>query len=216
MMLSQLNYKAAAYLNGGAAPDRQPLGRAHVLRARAAVRDGVRAPRAVRHPRRVLATAVRGDRSSANGPTTRGSRRCTRGSSTATSCSTGSARGSERRRRRSGRSGCARSGIPVGAVADLGDALDGDLARSRGMVVSVDTADGPLRLVGNPIHVDGGATSTAVRRACTSTPTSSCPSPASDRRRIPVRSGVVVDDDLGRSWGSPGRSAPSRRRPPRA
>lgn len=46
-------------------------------------------------------------------------------------------------------------GIPVGVVADLGEALDGDLARSRGMVVSVDTADGPLRMVGNPIRTDG-------------------------------------------------------------
>ena len=46
-------------------------------------------------------------------------------------------------------------GIPVGPVAALGDVLDGELVRARDMVVSVDTADGPLRMVGNPIHVVG-------------------------------------------------------------
>jgi crotonobetainyl-CoA:carnitine CoA-transferase CaiB-like acyl-CoA transferase len=48
-------------------------------------------------------------------------------------------------------------GIPVGPVAELGDVLDSDLVRARGMVVSVDTVEGPLRMVGNPIHVVGGA-----------------------------------------------------------
>jgi crotonobetainyl-CoA:carnitine CoA-transferase CaiB-like acyl-CoA transferase len=47
-------------------------------------------------------------------------------------------------------------GIAVGAVADLGDALDGELVRSRGMVVSVETTDGPLQLVASPIRFDGG------------------------------------------------------------
>ena len=60
----------------------------------------------------------------------------------------------------------------MGAVVELGDALDGELVRSRGMVVSVDTADGPLRMIGNPIRIDGARRSTARRRACTSTPTS--------------------------------------------
>lgn len=46
-------------------------------------------------------------------------------------------------------------GIAVGAVADLGDALDGDLVRSRGMVVEVETPDGPLRLVASPVRFDG-------------------------------------------------------------
>ena len=40
-------------------------------------------------------------------------------------------------------------------MATLGDVLDGDLVRARDMVVSVDTDDGPLRMVGNPIHVVG-------------------------------------------------------------
>jgi len=43
-------------------------------------------------------------------------------------------------------------GIAVGEVLGLADALDGELARARDMVVSVDTPDGPLRLVGNPIR----------------------------------------------------------------
>ena len=77
-MLSQLNYKAAAYLNGGDGA-RAPAARcAHLLRAGAAVRDGRRPPRAVRDPRRVLAPALRGDRSRPSGRTIRASPPCTR------------------------------------------------------------------------------------------------------------------------------------------
>ena len=48
-------------------------------------------------------------------------------------------------------------GIAVGEVVGLADVLDGDLVRSRGVVVSVDTPDGRLRMVGNPIRcVDSG------------------------------------------------------------
>jgi crotonobetainyl-CoA:carnitine CoA-transferase CaiB-like acyl-CoA transferase len=46
-------------------------------------------------------------------------------------------------------------GLAVGAVVDLDAALDGDHVRSRGMVVSVDTPAGPIRLVGSPIRFDG-------------------------------------------------------------
>jgi crotonobetainyl-CoA:carnitine CoA-transferase CaiB-like acyl-CoA transferase len=46
-------------------------------------------------------------------------------------------------------------GIAVGEVVGLPDALDGDLVRSRGMVVSVETPDGTLRMVGNPIRCPG-------------------------------------------------------------
>jgi crotonobetainyl-CoA:carnitine CoA-transferase CaiB-like acyl-CoA transferase len=46
-------------------------------------------------------------------------------------------------------------GIPVGEVVELGEVLDSDLVAKRGMVVAVDTAEGPLRMVGNPIRVDG-------------------------------------------------------------
>jgi CoA:oxalate CoA-transferase len=52
-------------------------------------------------------------------------------------------------------------GIAVGPVVDLAEALDGELVRSRDMVVVVDTDDGPLRMVGSPIRVDGAPTSYA-------------------------------------------------------
>jgi CoA:oxalate CoA-transferase len=48
-------------------------------------------------------------------------------------------------------------GIAVGAVVDLGDALDGELVRARGMVTSVETEGGPLRLVASPIRFDGSS-----------------------------------------------------------
>jgi crotonobetainyl-CoA:carnitine CoA-transferase CaiB-like acyl-CoA transferase len=47
-------------------------------------------------------------------------------------------------------------GIAAGVVAELGDALDGELVASRGMVVSIETDDGPLRLIGNPIRCPDG------------------------------------------------------------
>jgi CoA:oxalate CoA-transferase len=43
-------------------------------------------------------------------------------------------------------------GIAVGEVVDLPTALEGPLARARGMVITVDTPAGPLRMVGNPIR----------------------------------------------------------------
>ena len=193
VMLSQLNYKAAAYLNGGEIPGAPAARRAQVLRAGPAVRDRLGLPRAVRDPRRVLAAAVRRDRSAANGPTTRGSRRCTpRFDNRAELLDALGARlkeapaaeWAERLRP---------LGIAVGAVADLGDALDGELVRARGMVVSVDTDDGPLRVVGESDPVRRRAVrSTARRRACTSTPDELA---RAARRR--AGSGVVVDDDLG-------------------
>jgi CoA:oxalate CoA-transferase len=45
-------------------------------------------------------------------------------------------------------------GLAVGEVEELADALDSDLVAARGMVVSVETDDGPLRMVGSPIHLD--------------------------------------------------------------
>jgi len=50
-------------------------------------------------------------------------------------------------------------GIAVGEVIGMGEALDGDLVKSRGMVVTADTPDGPLRMIGNPIRVDDVQTS---------------------------------------------------------
>jgi crotonobetainyl-CoA:carnitine CoA-transferase CaiB-like acyl-CoA transferase len=46
-------------------------------------------------------------------------------------------------------------GLAVGAVAELGDVLDGDLAAERGMIVTLPTAEGPLRMLANPVRFDG-------------------------------------------------------------
>jgi CoA:oxalate CoA-transferase len=45
-------------------------------------------------------------------------------------------------------------GLAVGAVVNLDEALDSDYVRSRGMVVSVPTEDGPLYMLGNPVRFD--------------------------------------------------------------
>ena len=42
--------------------------------------------------------------------------------------------------------------MAVGAVAGLADVLEGDFVRDRGMVVSIDTAEGPLRVLASPIR----------------------------------------------------------------
>ncbi len=48
--------------------------------------------------------------------------------------------------------------LAVGAVKGLADTLDSELVASRGMVVSVETEDGPLRMIGNPIHFGDAGT----------------------------------------------------------
>ena len=48
--------------------------------------------------------------------------------------------------------------MPVGAVKELAEVLDGDLVRSNDMVVSVDTTDGPLHLIASPIRFDDAET----------------------------------------------------------
>src|SRR5437588_1591185 len=49
-------------------------------------------------------------------------------------------------------------GLAVGAVKELADTLDGDLVRNRDMVVSIDTPDGPLRVLASPIRFDNSET----------------------------------------------------------
>ena len=46
-------------------------------------------------------------------------------------------------------------GLVVAGVETLDQALDSDLTASRGMVVTVATGEGELRLVGSPIHIEG-------------------------------------------------------------
>jgi CoA:oxalate CoA-transferase len=151
VMLSQLNYKAAAYLNGGERPARQPLG-AHTFYVPAQLfetRSGYLAlfvthdefwrrlcqeigrPAWAADPR--FATMQARSEHRAELVEELG-RELTRSSA---------AEWVERLRP---------LGIAAGEVVDLGDALDGDLARSRGFVTAVDTPAGPLRMVGNPIR----------------------------------------------------------------
>jgi crotonobetainyl-CoA:carnitine CoA-transferase CaiB-like acyl-CoA transferase len=156
VMLAQLNYKAAAYLNGGDRPARQALG-GHSFYVPAqlfATASGYLAlfvthdefwrrlcgeigrPEWADDPRFATMAARFEHRATvleALGEMLRGS---------------SAAEWVERLRP---------LGIAVGEVVDLGAALDGDLARSRGLVVSVDTPDGPLRMVANPIRYSDGA-----------------------------------------------------------
>jgi crotonobetainyl-CoA:carnitine CoA-transferase CaiB-like acyl-CoA transferase len=46
-------------------------------------------------------------------------------------------------------------GLAVGVVSDLGDVLDGDLVRERDMVVTLETGEGPLRMLASPVRFDG-------------------------------------------------------------
>jgi crotonobetainyl-CoA:carnitine CoA-transferase CaiB-like acyl-CoA transferase len=45
-------------------------------------------------------------------------------------------------------------GLAVGAVVSLDEVLDSEAVNRRGMVVSVDTDDGPLRMLGSPIRFE--------------------------------------------------------------
>jgi crotonobetainyl-CoA:carnitine CoA-transferase CaiB-like acyl-CoA transferase len=154
VMLSQLNYKAAAYLNAGTVPGRHALG-AHSFYVPAQLfqtADGFLAlfishdefwrrlctevghPEWVDDPRYATMHARFDNRSElleALGA-------CLREATTAEWV--------ERFRP---------LGLPVGAVVDLGEALDGEIVASRGMVATIETDSGPLRMVGNPIRCTG-------------------------------------------------------------
>src|SRR5215831_10296143 len=154
VMLSQLNYKAAAYLNGGAAPTRRRLG-AHTFYVPAQLfetaagylalfvtYDGawhrlcaeIGRPEWADDPRYASMQARFEHRDELLDDLGAVLREAPAGEWV--------------RRLRP-------LGIAVGEVVGLADALDGDLVRSRGMVVSVETPDGRLRMVGNPIRCPG-------------------------------------------------------------
>ncbi len=46
-------------------------------------------------------------------------------------------------------------GLPVGPVQTLDDAVDSEFVAKRDMVVSLETGDGPIRIIGNPLLIDG-------------------------------------------------------------
>jgi CoA:oxalate CoA-transferase len=157
-MLSQLNYKAAAYLNGGTVPPRQPMG-AHSFYVPAqllATSDGYLALFVTTDEfwRRLCVEIGRPEWVTDARFATMHERSAHREELvellTARLLEGTAAEWTARLRP---------LGIAVGPIVDLAETLDGELVRSRGMVVAVDTEDGPLRMVGNPIRVGGAPTS---------------------------------------------------------
>jgi crotonobetainyl-CoA:carnitine CoA-transferase CaiB-like acyl-CoA transferase len=157
VMLSQLNYKAAAYLNGGDPPPRQPLG-AHTFYVPAQLfetSDGYLALFVTTDEfwRRLCAGIDRADWSSDPRFATMHARFDNREALLdllgARLKEAPAVEWEERLRP---------LGLAVGAVKELADVLEGDLVRSRGMVVSIDTAEGPLRVLANPIRFDDSKT----------------------------------------------------------
>lgn len=151
VMLSQLNYKAAAYLNHGTVPERQPLG-AHSFYVPAQLfetADGYLAL-FVTHDefwRRLCSEIDRPEWADDPRYGTMHARFEHRGELleelSARLREDTAAEWVERLRP---------LGLAVGAIVDLGEALDSELVTSSGMVVSVETDSGPLRMVSSPIR----------------------------------------------------------------
>ena len=154
VMLSQLNYKAAAHLNGGATPRRQPLG-AHNFYVPAQLFETATGYLALFVTSdelwiRLCGEIGRPEWAEDSRFATMHSRfehRAELVTALSVRLMEATAEAWEQRLRP--------LGIAAGVVTDLDDALDGDLVASRGMVVSIETDDGPLRVVGNPIRCTG-------------------------------------------------------------
>ncbi len=153
VMLSQLNYKAAAYLNGGGAPSRLPFG-AHAFYVPAQLFATASGHIAlfVTHDefwRRLCAEIARPEWADDPRFATMQARSEHRTELTdalqARLMDAPATEWVERLRP---------LGIAIGAVIGLGDALDGDVVGERDIVVSVDTDAGPLRMIGSPIRFD--------------------------------------------------------------
>lgn len=153
VMLSQLNYRAAAYLNTGALPTRNPMG-AHSFYVPAqifATADGHLAL-FVTHDEmwRRLCEGM-GEAAWADDPrfATMDARVAHRDAVITLL--------TERFATRSTTEwidALRPLGVPVGPVQDIGEALDSAVARERGTIIEIDTPAGPMRLVGNPIRTD--------------------------------------------------------------
>jgi len=152
-LLAQLNYKAAAYLNGGQRPHRHRMG-AHTFYVPAQLFDTAEGCLAlfVTHDeswRRLCGEIGRPEWGSDPRFTTMHARHDNRMALLSLL--------SPVLEEASAREWVARLrplGLAVGAVADLGDALDDELVRRRGMVVTLDTDEGPLRMLASPIRFD--------------------------------------------------------------
>ncbi|HVV75496.1 MAG TPA: CoA transferase [Mycobacteriales bacterium] len=155
-ILSQLNYKAAAYLNGGAVPPRQPAG-GHSFYVPAQLfptADGYLAL-FVTHDEfwRRLCDEI-GEPGWGTDP--RFATMHARNDNRAELIALLAAKLAEM----SAVEWAARLrplGLAVGAVVSLDHALDSDYVARRGMVVTIPTDDGPLRMVGNPIRTGEAA-----------------------------------------------------------
>ncbi len=154
VMLSQLNYKAAAYLNHGSRPTRHPLG-AHSFYAPAQLFETASGYLSVfvthdefwRRLARELGLEEWADDPRFATMHARNEHRTVMLDELTARFKTATAQEWMARLRP--------LGIPVGPAADLGDTLDSDLVKARDMVVEIGTAAGPLRLVGNPIRIQG-------------------------------------------------------------
>jgi crotonobetainyl-CoA:carnitine CoA-transferase CaiB-like acyl-CoA transferase len=154
VLLAQLNYKAAAYLNGGSAPGRHPMG-AHNFYVPAQLFETARGHLAlfVTHDefwRRLCTELGHADWADDDRFGTVHARFANRAellSLLSAELRTATADEWAQRLRP--------LGLAVGAVVTLDEALDGDLVRDRGLVVAIDTDAGPLRLVGSPVRFSG-------------------------------------------------------------
>jgi crotonobetainyl-CoA:carnitine CoA-transferase CaiB-like acyl-CoA transferase len=152
VMLSQLNYKAAAYLNGGTEPSRLPLGaHAFYVPAQLFATESGYVALFVTHDEfwgRLCAEIDRPEWADDPRFGTMQARFEHRTELTdalqARLMDAPATEWVERLRP---------LGIAIGAVTGLGDALDGDFVRERDIIVSVDTDAGPLRMIGSPIRV---------------------------------------------------------------
>ncbi len=154
VMISQLNYKAATYLNGGGVPPPAKLG-AHSFYVPAQLfqtRSGYLAL-FVTHDgfwRRLAAEIGRPEWADDPRFATMSARfdhRVELLESLSAELKTASAGDWERRLRP--------LGIAAGAVARLDEVLDGELVRNRDMVVSLACGDERLELLGSPVRFDG-------------------------------------------------------------
>jgi CoA:oxalate CoA-transferase len=154
VMLAQLNYKAAAHLNGGVVPPRMPHG-AHSFYVPAQLFETASGYLAlfVTHDefwRRLCAELEWSEWASDPKFSTMHARSANREELLAAlSARLKQATALEWEQR------LQPLGIACGAVAALEDVLDGEFLGSRDMVVAMETDAGPLRVLGNPIRFDG-------------------------------------------------------------
>jgi crotonobetainyl-CoA:carnitine CoA-transferase CaiB-like acyl-CoA transferase len=152
-MLSQLNYKAAAYLNGGVVPTRQPSGgHSFYVPAQLFPTAGGYLAMFVTHDdfwRRLCDELDRPEWGSDPRFATMHARSDNRAELvTLLTLRLAAATASEWEAK------LRPLGLPVGAVVGLDVALESEYIARRGMVVEIPTDDGPLRLVRSPIHTE--------------------------------------------------------------